>query len=196
MECYPLVRKVFCGLIPAGKIRFRYHIYLGPFLCAGSTAVVMLAAKRGIIGHDKEGNGIGNEVDLNVIVVPLSPSWFVSVIDVPVNNDTVVEANWDFGLEESLHRRIKETTDVVCRSFPAFLAGEQSGDPQHKPSLLSEPYLYGDGFSHVLLNCQTAVRRAGVGGKLSVADGQLFGKQLVLRCHVICFLLMAILIGK
>ena len=124
MECYPLVRKVFCGLIPAHKIGFRYHIYLGPFLRAGGTAVVMLAAKRGIIGHDKEGNGIGNEVDLNVIVVPLSPSWFVSVIDVPVNNDTVVKANWDFSLEESLHGRIKETTDVVCRSFSALLAGE------------------------------------------------------------------------
>ena len=165
MECYPLVRKVFCGLIPAGKIRFRYHIYLGPFLRALGTAVVVLAAKRGIIGHDKKGNGIGNEVDLNVIVVSLSPSWFVSVIDVPVNNDTVVEANWDFGLEESLHSRIKETTDVVCRSFSALLAGEQSGDPQHKPPLMGETHLYGDGFSHVLFNCQTAVGRTSIGGE-------------------------------
>ena len=164
MECYPLVRKVFCGLIPASKIRFRYYIYLGPFMCAGGTSVMMLAAKWGIIGHDKEGNGVGDKVDLNVIVIPLSTRWFISIIDVPVNNDTVVEANWSFGLEESLHRRIEKTTDVVCRSFLAFLAGEQSGDPQHKPSLLSEPYLYGDGFSHVLFNRQTAVGRIGIGG--------------------------------
>ena len=40
-------------------------------LIAGCAAVVVRAYRRAVIGQNKEGNGVGHCIDLNVIVIPL-----------------------------------------------------------------------------------------------------------------------------
>ena len=70
MEFHPFRGEVFGSLIPLDEVLLGDHINLSPFNRTGRTAVVMLAAFRSIVGHNKQSNGIGDLVSLDVVVIP------------------------------------------------------------------------------------------------------------------------------
>ena len=105
MELHPLVWKVFLGLIPFEKVGFRNHVNFRSFFCSCSAAVVMLTFKSTIIFHDMICNCVDHEVDFDVIVVPFLSFRVFFVVNVPEDNDTIIEPNWEIILEKTVQCR-------------------------------------------------------------------------------------------
>ena len=126
MEFHPFFGKGLFCLIPLDEVLHRNHIDLGSLGLACGTAVVVSAAERCIIGHNKQCHGIRNKVQLDVIVIPELPLRLIPVIDMPVDNHTVVKAYRVFVLEKTPHSRIQISSDIVVGTLPTLLSREQS----------------------------------------------------------------------
>jgi hypothetical protein len=84
-------------------------------LIAGCAAVVVGAHCRTIIGQNKEGNGIGHCVDLNVIVIPLPALRPFPVIYMAEDEDGVLVVKRFMGGKISLQRRVEVGADITAR---------------------------------------------------------------------------------
>ena len=84
-------------------------------LIGGCAAVVVRAYCRAVIGQNKEGNGVGHCIDLNVIVIPLPALRPLSVIYMAEYEDGILIAKRFVVGKISLKRRVKVCTDIAAR---------------------------------------------------------------------------------
>ena len=84
-------------------------------LITSSAAVVVGAYCRTVISQNKEGNGIGHCVDLNVIVITLPALRPLSVIYMAEYEDGILIAKRFVVGKISLQRRVKVCADIAAR---------------------------------------------------------------------------------
>ena len=152
MELHPLVREILFCFIPTHKVLLRYDINLGAFRAARSAAVVMPTAQRRVICHDIQGYNVRYEIGFNVVVIPVPALRFLPVIDVTVDDYTVVKADGRSLIEKALHGRPQKAPDVFDGAFATLLSGKQSGNPEGKPAILGKANLNGNFILHDVLD--------------------------------------------
>ena len=152
MELHPLVREILFCFIPTHKTLFRYDINLGAFRTACSAAVVMPTAQRRVICHDIQGYNVRYEIGFNVVVIPVSALRFLPVVNMTVDDYTVVEADGRLLFEKTLQGRPQKAPDVFDGAFATLLSGKQPGNPEGKPAVRGKANLNGNFVLHDLLD--------------------------------------------
>ena len=87
-------------ILPQLKVRFRYDIDLGTILVACRRTIEMLADAGAIIGQNVHRNGIGSQIDLDIIVI--SPLTFleIPIVNVAVDQHAITVTDRLLAFEE------------------------------------------------------------------------------------------------
>ena len=137
-------------------------------LIGGCAAVVVRAYRRAVIGQNKEGNGVGHCIDLNVIVIPLPALRPFPVIYMAEDEYGIRIVKRFMVGKISLQSRVEVGADITARLH--FLLRKQGWKIYIKPIFLCYGNLNGNSAAYYILNILIGAGLAGV-------DRELAGQQ-------------------
>ena len=122
-------------------------------------------------------------------MIPVSALRFLPVIDVTVDDYTVVKADGRFLFEKALHGRPQKASNVFDGAFATLLSGKQPGNPEGKPALLGKADFNGNFIPHDLLDAFSGIGGTQQRRNHPVTADQPFRKDCIAESHFVCFLL-------
>ena len=132
----------------------------------------MIAARRRVIRKHIHGDGIGDHIDLNIVMIPvptLRPAFFIYMAEY---HDAFGVSNRCFALKEVPERRVQDAPNIGGGA--PLLFGEQQRQPDAEPPFDGKARFYWNRLCCNRIHILQCPRISRVGGKRSGQQRQFF----------------------